>query len=589
MTSKTTTKATRKNSLKKSQKKSHRINRQRRLQKQLQMLVLERHSRKCIICHHPEREAIEEEFLHWRAPWKLAEDYNIADYRTIYRHARAAGILLKRRENLHSALDAFVEAVDDVKFTPDSILRAMRAYSCIDRHGRWTEIPTQVHISTFHDVHPTQTPAPYAKNDSTAASDILDIVPQYSNRASRSDATACAASSAQAFGVTEEYDEPDDEPDNEPDDDNDPKNESEAGTLEETTACAASPAQALPRNAVRGQNPRDRSVSDRTACATSPVQPVSAVSLSSDDRGRTVTATACAGLPRPSRGSPAQRVPKMPLGNGRNVTAITCAAPPAQALPRDALRGQNPKDRSPSDRTDCAALPRPSRGSPTQNYACRATQVNRGQLQEETGRCATATACADSSAQAPPRNEVRGPNPKDRSPSDRTDCAGLPRPSRGSPAQQVPKMPLGNGRNVTATTCAAPPAQAVSGVRLNSNHRRPNVNATACAVSSAQAPPRNEVRDHNLKDRSPSDRTDCAASPAQPAAPQKPKPDADGLIWHKRPGYPNQEVSEPDAQGRICYKSIMTPVASQLPPPEADARRAAELIYRSAIKKYGNP
>src|ERR1700746_2982749 len=68
MTSKTTTKATRKNSLKKSQKKSHRINRQRRLQKQLQMLVLERHSRKCIISPHPEREAIEEEFLHWRAP-----------------------------------------------------------------------------------------------------------------------------------------------------------------------------------------------------------------------------------------------------------------------------------------------------------------------------------------------------------------------------------------------------------------------------------------------------------------------------------------------------------------------------------------
>jgi hypothetical protein len=37
--------------------------------KQLEMkAALERHSRKCIICHHPEREAIEEEFLHWRAP-----------------------------------------------------------------------------------------------------------------------------------------------------------------------------------------------------------------------------------------------------------------------------------------------------------------------------------------------------------------------------------------------------------------------------------------------------------------------------------------------------------------------------------------
>ncbi len=215
MTAKTTTKATRKTVTRTARKKSHRINRQRRLQKQLQMLLLERHSRKCIICHHPEREAIEEEFIHWRAPWKLAEDYNLADYRTIYRHARAAGILFQRRENLHSALDAFVEAVDDVKFTPDSILRAMRAYSCIDRHGRWTEIPAQVHISTFHDVHPTQSPAPYAKNDS-AASDILDIVPQYAappivHRAAMP--PLCAASSAQAFGVTvKEYDDPKDEP-----------------------------------------------------------------------------------------------------------------------------------------------------------------------------------------------------------------------------------------------------------------------------------------------------------------------------------------------------------------------------------------
>jgi hypothetical protein len=233
------------------------------------------------------------------------------------------------------------------------------------------------------------------------------------------------------------------------------------------------------------------------------------------------------------------------------VTATTCAAPPAQAPPRNEVRGHNPKDRSPSDRTDCAALPRPSRGSPAQNDACRATQVNRHQPQQETGRSATITTRAVSSKLA-----------------SRSD----------------------------ATACAVPPAQSVSGVRLNSNHRGRNVTATACAGlprpsrgSPAQALPRDAVHGHNPKDRSPSDRTDCATSPAQPAAPQKPKPDADGLIWHKRPGYPNQEVSEPDAQGRICYKISMTPVASQLPAPETDARRAAELIYRSAIKKYGKP
>jgi hypothetical protein len=258
MTSKTTTKATRKNSLQQSRKNSrkHSLEKIRRIsrQRQLQMLLLERHSRKCIICHHPEREAIEEEFLHWRAPWKLAEDYNLADYRTIYRHARAA-ILLQRRENLHSALDAFVEAVDDVKFTPDSILRAMRAYSCIDRHGRWTEIPTQVHISTFHDVHPAQSPAPYPKNGSS----VIDIDPDQLEEATE--------------------DDPDDDLGNDaPADDENDEEDSESASR-----------------------------SDATACAASPAQPVSVVSLSTDHRGRNVTATACAGLPRPSRGHPRNR------------------------------------------------------------------------------------------------------------------------------------------------------------------------------------------------------------------------------------------------------------------------------------------
>src|ERR1700758_1988902 len=163
-----------KHSLRHSVKKSNRINRQRRLQKQLQALILERHSRRCIICHHPEREAIEEEFVHWRAPWKLAHDYKLADYRTVYRHARAAGLLLQRRERLHSALDAFVESVDDVTFTGDTILRAMRAYSCIDSHGRWTEIPTQVQFSTSHDGRPPQPPT----RPSNVGSNVIDIDPE---------------------------------------------------------------------------------------------------------------------------------------------------------------------------------------------------------------------------------------------------------------------------------------------------------------------------------------------------------------------------------------------------------------------------
>jgi hypothetical protein len=425
-----------------SLKKPNRINRQRRLQKQLQALLLERHSRRCIICHHPEREAIEEEFVHWRAPWRLAQDYKLADYRTIYRHARAAGLLLQRRERLHSALDAFVESVDDVTVTGDTILRAMRAYSCIDAHGRWTEIPTQVQISTFHDDDPPSTPPSGGRRSSACisnvepnvssniGSDIIDIEPDESEEDAleklvkslsaskksmlRHGATACAASPAQTVGVAEdEYadpendDDPEDDPDDDPDDDKNPKNKSHVDSLEEATACAA---------------------------------------------------------------------------------------PPAQALPRESVRGQNPNDRSPSHRTASAA--------PAQNAARHVAQPNRSPLQQQTGRAATATACAASPAQASPRDLVRGQNPNDRSPSHRTACAAVP---------------------------------------------------------------------------------------AQPAIPQKPKPDADGIIWHPRPGYPNQEISEPNAEGLVAYKIHITPPASQLPSRETDARRAADLIYRSVIKKYGNP
>ncbi len=409
MTSKTTTKAASpRTNRKKSQKKSNRINRQRRLQKQLQALLLERHSRRCIICHHPEREAIEEEFVHWRAPWKLSQDYKLADYRTVYRHARAAGLLLQRRERLHSALDAFVESVDDVTFTGDTILRAMRAYSCIDSHGRWTEIPTQVQFSTSNDGPPPQSPtrtsnvssdvididsaeesaddaeedADNAPEERVTALDVLNVIRKYSNQASRSDATASSVS------------------------------------------------------------PKIKSPSDATACAAPPAQAV-------------------------------------------NVTSDDC---------------DDPDSDEPHDDSD-----------------------------------------ADEESEDDAENELE-----------------------------------------EALAAVSTSASASSKTRSRSD-------ATACAVSPAQALPREVVRGQNPNDRSPSDRTDCAVLPAQPAAPQKPKPDADGLIWHPHPGYPNQERSEPDAQGRVRYKIHMTTAASQLPSRETDAQRAAELIYRSVIKKYGNP
>jgi hypothetical protein len=118
--------------------------------------ALSRHQRKCLICRHPDREDIEDDFLHWGNVWKLAQYYKIDDYRSIYRHARATGLLERRRANFRSALDQIIENAADAKVTGDTIIRAIRAYSCLDKEGRWAEPPTQV-VFTVVRTGPSQT------------------------------------------------------------------------------------------------------------------------------------------------------------------------------------------------------------------------------------------------------------------------------------------------------------------------------------------------------------------------------------------------------------------------------------------------
>src|ERR1700732_80037 len=37
--------------------------------------ALNRHARKCVVCHPPDRDAIEEEFIHWRSPYEIARQF----------------------------------------------------------------------------------------------------------------------------------------------------------------------------------------------------------------------------------------------------------------------------------------------------------------------------------------------------------------------------------------------------------------------------------------------------------------------------------------------------------------------------------
>jgi hypothetical protein len=100
-----------------------------------------RHDRKCSICRHRDRADIEQEFLHWRSPEKIAKEYGITHYSSIYRHARATGLFAQRATNLRIALSPIIEQSMEVSATADNVIRAVIAFAHLNDLGEWVEPP----------------------------------------------------------------------------------------------------------------------------------------------------------------------------------------------------------------------------------------------------------------------------------------------------------------------------------------------------------------------------------------------------------------------------------------------------------------
>jgi hypothetical protein len=105
------------------------------------------HTRHCIICHHPERDAIEEEFLHWHSPDTIAAGFKVP-WRGIYRHAHAFNLFERRDRDLRFALGHIIERAQRVRTTADSVIRAVHAYTRINSSGQWVEPPSHVIVSS---------------------------------------------------------------------------------------------------------------------------------------------------------------------------------------------------------------------------------------------------------------------------------------------------------------------------------------------------------------------------------------------------------------------------------------------------------
>ena len=135
-----------------------------------------RHARKCTICRHKDRPAIDYDYLNWRSSREITKEYSLFHRMALHRHAEATGLSALRKSRLCSVLDTFIEQAEDVPVTGATILRAMRAYSCLTKNGDWVDLPRQKMIrrseqpiSRRHSLEsPASSPEPREPNRYTA-------------------------------------------------------------------------------------------------------------------------------------------------------------------------------------------------------------------------------------------------------------------------------------------------------------------------------------------------------------------------------------------------------------------------------------
>jgi hypothetical protein len=74
---------------------------------------ISRHKAQCTICANAKCAEVEAGFVNWESPAELAEEYDIADRTTVYRHAHALGLFDKRKRNVRAALERIIEKSGD--------------------------------------------------------------------------------------------------------------------------------------------------------------------------------------------------------------------------------------------------------------------------------------------------------------------------------------------------------------------------------------------------------------------------------------------------------------------------------------------
>jgi hypothetical protein len=125
---------------------------------------LGRHKRGCSICNHDQRADIEAAYVSWQSPALIAETFALSDRSTVYRHARALGLDLKRQKNIRAALEHIIEQAANVEVTAPAVVSAIQAYAKINAQGQWVDRSEYVNLNDLFDKMTRDELEKYAKD-----------------------------------------------------------------------------------------------------------------------------------------------------------------------------------------------------------------------------------------------------------------------------------------------------------------------------------------------------------------------------------------------------------------------------------------
>jgi hypothetical protein len=121
-----------------------------------------RHQYQCSICSHAQRAEIEEAFVNWVSPARIAKKYGISRD-AVYRHAHALSLMEARRRNVRAALEKIIERAGEVEVNAAAVVSAISAYSRINARGEWVERSESVNLNELFNRMSTAELEAYAK------------------------------------------------------------------------------------------------------------------------------------------------------------------------------------------------------------------------------------------------------------------------------------------------------------------------------------------------------------------------------------------------------------------------------------------